>query len=131
MKDMTPEQLLEAAENAVESGELEKMLDGEELNPAEDGGEENKPTDEAGGEQAQANAEPEHPEGAPIASKSGAYTIPYEELAKARERAKAALSWMHWPRSWRHKARLTRILLPPARCWLNSSASGLRWMRPV
>ena len=66
MSDMTPAEMLEAALN----GELE-------------------PHEEP---KSEPNAEPQDPSddepiGAPIASKSGTYTIPYEKLEKAREKA--------------------------------------------
>ena len=77
---MTPQELLAAAE----AGTLD--LDSEEQQI-----EEPAPQQQ---DAAPAEAEQEQaPEGAevvaPIASKSGAYTIPYEQLAKAREQAKA------------------------------------------
>lgn len=43
-----------------------------------------KPNTEASGKPADQAADQEPPEGAPIASKSGAYTIPFEKLATAR-----------------------------------------------
>lgn len=73
---MTPQELLAAAE----AGTLD--MDSEEPQ-----------IKEPAPQQQDAEAQDQAPEGAevvaPIASKSGAYTIPYEQLAKAREQAKS------------------------------------------
>lgn len=77
---MTPQELLAAAE----AGTLD--MDSEEPQIKEPAPQQQDATPtEAGQEQAPEGAEVV----APIASKSGAYTIPYEQLAKAREQAKA------------------------------------------
>lgn len=77
---MTPQELLAAAE----AGTLD--MDSEEPQIKEPAPQQKDPAP------TQAEQDPAH-EGAevvaPIASKSGAYTIPYEQLAKAREQAKA------------------------------------------
>lgn len=67
MSDMTPAEMLEAALN----GELEPHKE---------------PKKEPNAEPPQ-NSSDDEPVGAPIASKSGTYTIPYEKLEKAREKA--------------------------------------------
>ena len=76
---MTPQELLAAAE----AGTLD--MDSEEPQIKEPAPQQQDATP--------AEAQDQAPEGAevvaPIASKSGAYTIPYEQLAKAREQAKA------------------------------------------
>ena len=76
---MTPQELLAAAE----AGTLD--MDSEEPQIKEPAPQQQDATP--------AEAQGQAPEGAevvaPIASKSGAYTIPYEQLAKAREQAKA------------------------------------------
>lgn len=77
---MTPQELLAAAE----AGTLD--MDSDESQIKEPGQQQQDPAPtqaEQGPEQAGAEV------AAPIASKSGAYTIPYEQLAKAREQAKA------------------------------------------
>lgn len=77
---MTPQELLAAAE----AGTLD--MDSEEPQIKEPAPQQQDATPtQAGQEQAPEGAELV----APIASKSGAYTIPYEQLAKAREQAKA------------------------------------------
>ena len=76
---MTPEQLLAAAE----AGTLN--LDSEETTTQEP--KQEAPQDPAPKEAATPETDAEVV--APIASKSGAYTIPYEQLSKAREQAKA------------------------------------------
>ncbi len=76
---MTPEQLLAAAE----AGTLN--LDSEETTTQEP--KQEAPQDPAPQEAAAPETETEV--AAPIASKSGAYTIPYEQLSKAREQVKA------------------------------------------
>lgn len=76
---MTPEQLLAAAE----AGTLN--LDSEEATTQEP--KQEAPQDPAPKEAATPETDAEVV--APIASKSGAYTIPYEQLSKAREQAKA------------------------------------------
>lgn len=77
---MTPQELLAAAE----AGTLD--MDSDESQIKEPGQQQQDATPaEAGQDPAQEGAEVV----APIASKSGAYTIPYEQLAKAREQAKA------------------------------------------
>lgn len=77
---MTPQELLAAAE----AGTLD--MDSEEPQIKEPAPQQQDATPTAAGQE-------QAPEGAevvaPIASKSGAYTIPYEQLAKAREQAKA------------------------------------------
>lgn len=83
LEDMTPAQMLDAAMD----GSL--TLDGDEQETI------NKPTDdeakpESTEQQPQATDDKsadDEPEGAPIASKSGAYTIPYDKLVQAREKA--------------------------------------------
>lgn len=80
--DMTPAQMLEAAMEGT-------------LSLDEDGVQAEQPADEQAEkeqEQEQAATQEDELEGAPIASKSGTYSIPYDELVKARERAKAAES---------------------------------------
>ena len=76
---MTPQELMTAAE----AGTLD--MDSEEPQIKEPAPQQQDATP--------AEAQDQAPEGAevvaPIASKSGAYTIPYEQLAKAREQAKA------------------------------------------
>lgn len=82
--DMTPAQMLEAAIEgtlSLDEGEVQTEQ------PADEQVE--KETEQ---EQEQAATQADVLEGAPIASKSGTYSIPYEELVKARERAKAAES---------------------------------------
>jgi len=77
---MTPQELLAAAE----AGTLD--MDSEDPQIKEPAPQQQDATPaEAGQNQAPEGAEVV----APIASKSGAYTIPYEQLAKAREQAKA------------------------------------------
>ncbi len=76
---MTPQELLAAAE----AGTLD--MDSEEPQIKEPAPQQQDATPAEAQGQAQAGAEVV----APIASKSGAYTIPYEQLAKAREQAKA------------------------------------------
>jgi hypothetical protein len=77
---MTPQELLAAAE----AGTLD--MDSEDQQIKEPAPQQQDATPaEAGQDQAPEGAEVV----APIASKSGAYTIPYEQLAKAREQAKA------------------------------------------
>ena len=77
---MTPQELLAAAE----AGTLD--MDSEDPQIKEPAPQQQDATPaEAGQDQAPEGAEVV----APIASKSGAYTIPYEQLAKAREQAKA------------------------------------------
>ena len=77
---MTPQELLAAAK----AGTLD--MDSEEPQIKEPAPQQQDATPaEAGQDPAQEGAEVV----APIASKSGAYTIPYEQLAKAREQAKA------------------------------------------
>ena len=80
LEDMNPAEML----NAVMNDEL--SLDGVVQDPEQQ-------APEAQGEQTRVEPEAkagdaEEPEGAPIASKSGGYTIPYEKLAEARDRAK-------------------------------------------
>jgi len=83
---MTPEQMLAAAE----AGTLDMDLDESNPQPTETA------TNTESGQQAAAPVvaapveQDEQP--APIASKSGTYTIPYDELVKAREQRNAALS---------------------------------------
>ena len=73
---MTPQELLAAAE----AGTLNMDSDEDTL----------KAPPQAGQTEATTDAAPDDTEAAaPIASKSGAYTIPYEKLAQAREQAKA------------------------------------------
>ena len=72
-KDMTPAEMLDAAMDGT------LTLDGEA-----------KPTEpEVQPDTPEATDDQQHdePEGAPIASKSGTYTIPYEKLVQAREKA--------------------------------------------
>lgn len=80
---MTPQELLAAAEAGTLNLDLEEnALQGPEQTAQQDAA----PTAPAAPEAVtEENAEAV----APIASKSGAYTIPYEQLAKAREQAKA------------------------------------------
>ena len=80
---MTPQELLAAAEAGTLNLDLEEnTLQGPEQTAQQDAA----PTAPA----APAAVTEENAEAvAPIASKSGAYTIPYEQLAKAREQAKA------------------------------------------
>lgn len=77
LQDMTPAQMLDAAME----GTLDGVLDDGEQKEVE------QPTTAAEPQTEQAQ---EYPEGTPIASKSGAYSIPYDELIKARDRAKEA-----------------------------------------
>lgn len=76
---MTPQELLAAAE----AGTLDMDSEEPQIKEPAPQQQDATPTD----------AQDQAPEGAevvaPIASKSGAYTIPYEQLAKAREQAKA------------------------------------------
>ena len=75
---MTPDELLAAAE----AGALNVDSDESPVQPTEQA-----PTDTA-----TTASHPEDELAAPISSKSGAYTIPYEKLAQAREQAKAFAS---------------------------------------
>ena len=77
---LTPEELLAAAE----AGTLNMDSDESPVQPTEQA-----PTDTATATDA---SHPEDELAAPISSKSGAYTIPYEKLAQAREQAKAFAS---------------------------------------
>ena len=77
LQDMTPAQMLDAA--------MEGTLDG-----VLDDGEQQKVEQSTTAAEPQTEQAQEYPEGTLIASKSGTYGIPYEELAKARERAKDA-----------------------------------------
>ena len=77
---MTPDELLAAAE----AGTLNADSDESQVQPTEQA-----PTDTATATDA---SHPEDELAAPISSKSGAYTIPYEKLAQAREQAKAFAS---------------------------------------
>lgn len=91
MPGLTPAELLEKALNG-------ESLDGEgattEGNTTGDGAGTAVDAAAAGGEgtvaddKQQEQKAGDEPAGAPIASKSGAYTIPYEKLAEARDRAK-------------------------------------------
>lgn len=80
LKDMTPAQMLDAAME----GTLDGVLDDGEQQKVE------QPTTAAEPQTEQTKQAQEYPEGTLIASKSGAYGIPYEELVKARDRAKEA-----------------------------------------
>ena len=77
MKDMTPAQMLDAAME----GALDDVLDD---------GEQQQVEQSTTAAEPQTKQAQEYPEGTPIASKSGAYSIPYDELVKARDRAKEA-----------------------------------------
>ena len=80
LEDMNPAEML----NAVMNDEL--SLDGD---VKESEQQEPEAKDEQTKDEPEAKVEDaEEPEGAPIASKSGGYTIPYEKLAEARDRAK-------------------------------------------
>ena len=77
---MTPQELLDAAE----AGTLNMDSDEDTLKAPPQAAQPSEQT------QATTDAAPDDAEAAaPIASKSGAYTIPYEKLAQAREQAKA------------------------------------------
>ena len=80
VEDMTPAEMLDAAME----GKL--SLDGDAL-PVAAQEEQAKTDDEQADEGQQDKQDSDEPEGAPIASKSGAYAIPYEKLAQAREKA--------------------------------------------
>lgn len=80
VEDMTPAEMLDAALD----GKL--SLDGDAL-PVAAQEEQTKTDDEQADEGQQDKQDSDEPEGAPIASKSGEYTIPYEKLAQAREKA--------------------------------------------
>lgn len=77
LQDMTPAQMLDAAME----GALDDVLDD---------GEQQKVGQSTTAAEPQTKQAQEYPEGTPIASKSGAYSIPYDELVKARDRAKEA-----------------------------------------
>lgn len=87
VEDMTPQQMLDAAMDGSLSldGEQQETINTPTDEQAEQTAKLDAPNQEAqAADEAQADDEPE---GAPIASKSGAYTIPYEKLAQAREKA--------------------------------------------
>lgn len=79
-EDMTPAEMLDAALD----GKL--SLDGDAL-PVAAQDEDTQTDDKQADDGQQDKQDSDEPEGAPIASKSGAYTIPYEKLAQAREKA--------------------------------------------
>lgn len=85
-QDMTPEQLLEAAMDGTLplDGEAEQAAPQAPQQPA------SHQADDAPQDGQDDDPLSKYPEGTPIASKSGTYSIPYDELTKARERAKAA-----------------------------------------
>lgn len=85
-QDMTPEQLLEAAMD----GTLPLDSEAEQAAPQAPQQPASNQADDAPQDGQDDDPLSKYPEGTPIASKSGAYSIPYDELAKARERAKAA-----------------------------------------
>lgn len=83
LEEMNPAEMLSAVMND------ELSLDGEALESKRQTPEPtDEPTDKPEDATEANNADKAEPEGAPIASKSGGYTIPYEKLAEARDRAK-------------------------------------------
>ena len=83
LEEMNPAEMLSAVMND------ELSLDGEVLESKRQTPEPtDEPTDKPEDATEANNADKAEPEGAPIASKSGGYTIPYEKLAEARDRAK-------------------------------------------
>ncbi len=89
---MTPAELLEKALNgeSLDGDDIEVSDGNEGANDgaAVDAAKADEPSQEQGNAGEKEPPQGKEPEGAPIASKSGAYTIPYEKLDEARTRAK-------------------------------------------